>query len=103
MINSKTNALLKSVMGVMQDNYPENLGKSYIVNSPFVFTGVWKIVKNFLDEKTVEKVSLYSYGQEELLEAIDEDQLIDFLGGKNKMKLTDDRGLWDNYDVFDGY
>ena len=53
MINSKTNALLKSVMGVMQDNYPENLGKSYIVNSPFVFTGVWKIVKNFLDEKTV--------------------------------------------------
>ena len=102
-MNSKSYALMKSAMGIMQDNYPENLGKSYIVNAPMLFTGVWNTVKYFLDEKTVAKVSISRYGTEELLEAIDEDQLIDFLGGKNKSKLQQDFGLWNDYDFFDGY
>lgn len=79
--------MLKLATGIMQDNYPENLGKSHICNAPMLFTGVWKIVKAFLDEKTVAKVNIHRYGKDELLAEVDEDQLIDFLGGKNTSKL----------------
>jgi hypothetical protein len=37
-----------------------------------------------------------------LLNLVDEDQLIDFLGGKNKSKLVDNVGPWNNYEVVDG-
>ena len=103
MMNKKVYAIIKSCMGVMQDNYPENLGKSFIVNAPMLFTGVWKIVKVFLDEKTVAKVNLLRDGKKEMLEWIAEDQLADFLGGKNTAVLTDDIGPWNEYDFFDGH
>ena len=63
----------------------------FIVNAPMLFTGVWALVKVWLDEKTREKIQIMggSY-KKKLLEYIDEDQLIDFLGGKNKSKLVDD-------------
>ena len=45
-----------------------------IVNAPWVFTGIWAIVKGFLDEKTRKKISLVggSY-KKKLLEYVDED------------------------------
>ena len=94
MFGKSTQNLLKLFTGLMQNNYPENLGKSYIVNSPLLFKGAWAIVKNFLDEKTVAKVSVHSNGQKSLLEAIDEDQLIEYLGGKNMAQLSDNVGPW---------
>lgn len=65
--------MLKLATGIMQDNYPENLGKSHICNAPMLFAGVWKIVSKFLDEKTVAKVNIHRYGSAELLEEIEED------------------------------
>ena len=52
MMNKGTYHMLKLATGIMQDNYPENLGKSHICNAPMLFAGVWKIVSKFLDEKT---------------------------------------------------
>lgn len=37
-----------------------------------------------------------------LLEYIDEDQLADFLGGKNTAKLIDNSGPWNDYEIVDG-
>jgi hypothetical protein len=37
-----------------------------------------------------------------LLQYIDEDQLPDFLGGKNTAKLEDDNGPWNDYEMVDG-
>ena len=37
-----------------------------------------------------------------LLELVDEDQLIDSLGGKNPAKLVDNVGPWNDYEVVDG-
>ena len=44
-----------------------------IVNAPWVFTGVWAVVKAFLDEKTRKKIMLVggSY-KKELLKYVDE-------------------------------
>lgn len=69
---NRTKGLIKAATGIMQDNYPENLGKSYIVNTPMVFQAAWKIVKVFLDERTVAKISLHRY-MDCLKEEIDED------------------------------
>jgi hypothetical protein len=38
-----------------------------------------------------------------LLKYIDEDQLADFLGGKNTAALIDDSGPWNEYEVVDGH
>lgn len=41
-----------------QDCYPERLGKLLIINSPYIFVAVWKIVYPFIDKNTKKKVSL---------------------------------------------
>jgi len=41
-----------------QDNYPEMLGTLFVVNVPWVFKTVWKIVKPWLSEFTVQKIQI---------------------------------------------
>jgi hypothetical protein len=44
----------------------------YIVNAPMLFTGVWAVVKGFLDERTRNKIHIKgSSFQKDLLEQID--------------------------------
>ena len=79
------------------------LGQLYIINAPYIFKGVWTIIKGWLDEKTRKKINLMSTGHTKvLLNLVDEDQLIDFLGGKNTAKLVDNAGPWNDYEVVDG-
>jgi hypothetical protein len=52
----------------------------YIVNAPYLFSGVWVIIKGFLDAKTVAKISISS-SDKVLLEHVDKENLPDFLGG----------------------
>lgn len=49
---------LKLAGSIASDNYPEVMGETLIVNSPFVFSGVWSIVKTFIDEKTRNKFKI---------------------------------------------
>ena len=103
MIN-KSKGLIKAAMSIMQNNYPENLGKSQIINAGLVFAGAWKIIKVFLDERTVAKIALHrGNAQKDLLDEIDESQLISYLGGKNTAQLSEDWGVWNEYDFFDGH
>jgi len=47
-----------------------------------VFTGVWAVAKNFVDEKTRKKINIVGSGYKKVLrEVIDEENLPDFLGG----------------------
>lgn len=76
-----------------------------IVNAPWIFTGVWAVVKAFLDEKTRKKIQIIgsSSYKKELLKYVDADQLADFLGGNNKASLTDNWGPWTEFDLVDGH
>lgn len=75
-----------------------------IVNAPWVFTGVWTVVKGFLDEKTRKKIQLIGGKfKPELLKYVDEDQLADFLGGKNTSRLQDNVGPWNDFEIVDGH
>ena len=57
----------------------------FIVNAPFLFSGVWAIIKPWLDKKTRDKISIHGSGfQKELLQLVDKENLPEFLGGECK-------------------
>mmetsp|Transcript_37992 Transcript_37992/g.34022 ORF Transcript_37992/g.34022 Transcript_37992/m.34022 type:complete len:345 (+) Transcript_37992:43-1077(+) len=74
---------VKLASSIGQDYYPEIMGQMFIVNAPMLFSGAWAVIKQFLDEKTRQKIKIIgSSYQKELLECIDAGNLPDFLGGK---------------------
>ena len=56
MMNKRVYSLVQHASKIAQDFYPEQLGQMMIVNAPMLFTGVWALVKGWLDEKTREKI-----------------------------------------------
>jgi len=52
---------------VAQDNYPEILGKMFIINAPLLFNGVWTVIKPILDEKTRNKIVIVGSGYKDKL------------------------------------
>jgi len=83
--DSEVQELLKAIAGTDKANYPEMLGKMFIVNAPMLFHGAWAVIKNFLDPSTQAKIEVVGSNQEtirtKLLEYVDEDKLPTFLGG----------------------
>nr|CAB3504786.1 unnamed protein product [Digitaria exilis] len=69
---------------IMQNYYPERLGKALMINVPYIFMKAWKMVCPFLDNNTKDKFLFVDDKslQETLLREIDESQLPEFLGGK---------------------
>jgi len=65
---------IKMASQIGSDYYPEIMGAMYVVDAPFLFSGVWAVVKNFLDEKTRNKIKIKGGGYEKsLLELVDAD------------------------------
>ncbi|EIW81944.1 hypothetical protein CONPUDRAFT_54796 [Coniophora puteana RWD-64-598 SS2] len=66
-----------------QDRYPECMGKFYIINAPWAFSGVWSLIKPWLDEVTVSKIEILggSY-KDKLLAQIPAENLPAEFGGK---------------------
>ena len=58
MWNKKTMGLLKRVSAISQDYYPEMMGKLFVINAPMLFSGIFAIVKNWLDERTKRKITV---------------------------------------------
>jgi hypothetical protein len=104
LFNNDTYKFLKTLIKLSQDNYPEILGKMFIINAPFVFHATWNIIKHLIDEKTRHKIAILgSNYKSELLEIIDEENLPDFLGGKATVEeygenLCKDDGPWHDYE-----
>jgi CRAL/TRIO domain len=49
---------VKSASAISQNYYPERLGKLYLINAPWGFSGAFNFVKGFLDPVTVEKIHI---------------------------------------------
>lgn len=58
LFSGKVRALIQLASKIGQDYYPEIMGEMYIVNAPMLFTGVWAVVKGFIDEKTRKKIHI---------------------------------------------
>lgn len=73
MMNSRVKNFIKLASSLGQDYYPEVMYKMFIVNAPMLFSGVWTLVKGFIDKKTAAKISILgSKYQKELFEHVSE-------------------------------
>lgn len=50
--------LMAKVTSLDQDNYPEMLGHTCIINAPSVFKVIWAFAKPLLDQRTQNKIEV---------------------------------------------
>ncbi|CAN0909591.1 Phosphatidylinositol transfer protein 3 [Linum grandiflorum] len=76
-----------AALHILQDYYPERLGKLFILHVPYVFMAVWKVVYPFIDCNTRKKIVFVENKKltSTLLDDIDENQLPDVYGGKLRL------------------
>mmetsp|Transcript_137498 Transcript_137498/g.293871 ORF Transcript_137498/g.293871 Transcript_137498/m.293871 type:complete len:486 (+) Transcript_137498:39-1496(+) len=77
-------AVFKEFISITQRYYPETLAIQFFVNVPSFFMAIWRIIHNWLDPATAQKMVLLGTNfQGALLEHIDADQLPREYGGTN--------------------
>ena len=69
--------LVKSIAEIDQNQYPETLGRCFIINAPSMFPMVWRMVKPWLDPATVAKIQVLGGPKEHI------PVLVDFIGEEN--------------------
>lgn len=73
---------VQKASAISQNYYPERLGKLYLINAPWGFSGVFSVVKKFLDPVTVNKIHVLGSGyQSELLAQVPKENLPKQFGG----------------------
>ncbi|KAK8066249.1 Sec14 cytosolic factor- variant [Apiospora hydei] len=73
---------VKQASAMSQNYYPERLGRMYLINAPWGFSGVWNAVKGWLDPVTVQKIHILGSGyQKELLAQVPAENLPKSIGG----------------------
>eukprot|EP00210_Caulerpa_lentillifera_P001939 g1862.t1 len=89
--------MLANVTKIDQDNYPETLYHTCIINAPTAFRAIWAVVKPMLNARTQAKVEVCPKNYLPCLtEWIDVENIPEYLGGKSKGTLVDDLGPWKN-------
>ena len=73
---------IQKLLFVDNSYYPECLGKILVVNSGYVFSGIWRCISPLLPKETVAKISILgSSYQSEVMQLVDKENLPVFLGG----------------------
>lgn len=73
---------MKFLTNCFEAYYPESLGYILIVSAPWIFWGVWKVIKSWLDPVVASKI-LFIKDKEELFKYIHPDCLPKRLGGND--------------------
>lgn len=104
--NSQTYGLCKLAAQVGSDYYPEIMGNMFIVNAPMLFSGIWAVVKGFLDEKTRNKIKIVGSSYMSTLEQfIDKKDIPKFVGGDCECPgvpggcINSNKGPWNDYEI----
>ncbi|XP_019229565.1 PREDICTED: patellin-4-like isoform X2 [Nicotiana attenuata] len=73
-----------AALSIVQDCYPERLGKVLLVNVPYLFCTLWKMLCPFIDNNTKKKIVFVENKRlrATLLQDINESQLPEAYGGK---------------------
>ncbi|KAI1129261.1 CRAL/TRIO domain-containing protein [Nemania abortiva] len=74
--------VIKFLVSVFEARYPETLGIVLIHNAPFVFWGIWNIIKGWLDPVIASKIN-FTRKPADLLQFIPEESLQTCFGGKD--------------------
>lgn len=80
---SKFTGPARALMDIDQWFYPESMQKMYVVNAPWVFKMIWKVVRPWLHPITQEKIQVCgsNFLEEMAADGIEKDQLPECLGG----------------------
>eukprot|EP00602_Paraphysomonas_sp_CaronLab_P010113 CAMPEP_0185029586 /NCGR_PEP_ID=MMETSP1103-20130426/15977_1 /TAXON_ID=36769 /ORGANISM="Paraphysomonas bandaiensis, Strain Caron Lab Isolate" /LENGTH=1340 /DNA_ID=CAMNT_0027564389 /DNA_START=389 /DNA_END=4408 /DNA_ORIENTATION=+ len=70
--------IIKAIADIDQNQYPETLGQTFIINTPAVFPLVWRGVKPWLDPVVAGKIKIFGPKEEEWITALD-----DYIGRPN--------------------
>lgn len=99
--NKQTYGLAQLAAQVGSDYYPEVMGNMFIVNAPMLFSGIWAVVKGFLDEKTRNKIKIIGANFLPTLEEYwDINDIPTFMGGRCEVTdLSASHGPWDDYEI----
>jgi len=65
-----TGSIVRDLIGVMQDHYPERLGVAFFVNAPFLLHSFFTAASTFLDPVTIAKFQFVSEEGEERMQAM---------------------------------
>jgi hypothetical protein len=57
-LTGEVKKMLSRIMAIDQNNYPEMLGHTCIINAPSIFKFVWQAIRSFIDPKTQEKIEV---------------------------------------------
>ena len=71
---------VKFMIKIFEANYPESLGTVLVHKSPWLFQGIWKIIKGWLDPVVAAKVHFTS-SVDDLEKFIDRSKILKELGG----------------------
>jgi len=74
--------LIRFIVEAFEARYPETLGCVLVHNAPFVFWGIWKVIKGWLDPVVAAKISFTSSGKD-LAKFIPKDRLETCYGGQD--------------------
>jgi len=74
---------IRMVSSIMGTHYPERTETMFVINSPWSFQVIWKVIKRFLDPVTLSKVYICSDNsyKEKLLEFFDPENVPKIYGG----------------------
>ena len=82
------------------------MGNVFVCNAPMLFSGIWAVVKGFMDEKTRAKIKIIgSNYMPTLTEYIDIQNIPEFMGGQCKCEhveggcINSNIGPWNDYEI----
>ncbi|KAK6504417.1 hypothetical protein TWF506_002616 [Arthrobotrys conoides] len=76
---------VRFIIDCLQSHYPESLGVCLIHNAPWVFQGIWSVIKAWLDPVVASKIQ-FTYSANDLSKFISPQHIPKFLGGKEDWK-----------------
>ncbi|KAK6251120.1 hypothetical protein SCA6_005125 [Theobroma cacao] len=97
--------LFMEIQKIDSNYYPETLNRLFIINAGSGFRMLWKVIKAFMDARTLAKIHVLGYNYlSNLIEVIDPSNLPTFLGGNCTCAdyggcLLSDKGPWNNPEI----
>lgn len=103
-VTGQVYSILRHCSRVCSDYYPETMGNTLMVNTPFLFYGCWSIIKNFLDERTRQKIRILNSNYLSTIEEFVEiEKIPTFLGGKCTCSEHAGGCAWSNIGPWNDY
>jgi len=86
-----------AMMSTCEPNFPERLGKIFLVRAPWIFPALYKVVRPILNEGTANKIQILGKSKEKymkvLLRHMPESTIPSYLGGTGDDTLCPEGGM----------